>query len=148
MESLIPAISGLVGVVTGIIAKGFFDLYSMRKKNLYETKFKQKETRFKAILLLMYSYLNYEKEKVRLLRHRSDLVSKEDLSDELHAEWTNMTLYATDSVIIKMKTFLETPDIDNFNSTILAMRRSLYAIKTNLTEKELRIQPKPSNSPK
>jgi hypothetical protein len=135
-EIMISAI-GFIGI--GGILKSFLDFIIENKKRKDDSKQQFKETRYKAIILLMHSLINYEKEKNNLLIHRPNIQSKEELSDELYAEWINMSLYASDKVILKMKEFVVNPNNTNFNCTILEMRKDLYSIKTKLKENNLNI---------
>jgi hypothetical protein len=126
----IISIIGLIGI--GGILKSIFNLFINNKKQKSETQHQFKETRYKAIILLIYAYINYEKEKNKIISHRPDINSKDLLYDEIYAEWINMTLFASDEVILKMKNFLDNPVNDSFNKTILSMRKDLYGIKSKI----------------
>ena len=86
-----------------------------------------------------HALVNYDKEKHRLLALSSDIKSQEVLFDEACTEWINMTLYASDRVMLAMKRFLETTNQITFNDTILAMRKDLYGIKTKLRTEDLKL---------
>lgn len=128
-QDIISAI-GLIGI--GGLLKGLFDFFIADRKRKSETKHQFKETRYKAIILLCYAYVNFDKEGTNLIVQRPDINSKERLFNELNAEWINMTLYASDKVLLAMKKFLESKNPTEFNELILAMRKDLYGIKTSI----------------
>lgn len=128
---------GLIGL--GGLLKSLLDFFIDERKRKSETQHQFKETRYKAIILLTYALINYDKEKSRLLAHRPDMKSKEELFDEVYTEWINMTLYASDTVMLAMKRFLETLNQNTFNETILSMREDLYGIKTKLRVENLKL---------
>ena len=98
-----------------------------------------KETRYKAIILLCYAYVNFEKEGTKIIIQRPDIDSRDRLYNELNTEWINMTLYASDKVLLSMKKFLESKEQTDFNKLILAMRKDLYGIKTDLKIEHLKL---------
>lgn len=126
---------GLIGI-GGIIVK-FLDFFVERKKRKFHTKHEFKETRYKAIILLCYSYLNFENEGAKIIKIRPDISTEELLNQELNVEFMNMTLYASDKVIISMKKFIESKNRPHFNNLILTMRRDLYGIKSKLKVEDL-----------
>lgn len=109
-----------------------FDFFLADKKRKAENKHKLKEDRYKAIILLCYALINYEKESTTLIIQRPDINTKERLISELNAEWINMVLYASDKVILAMKKFLKLENKSSFNQLILTMRKDLYGIKTGI----------------
>ena len=74
----------------------------------------------------------YDKEKTTLVINRPDIGSIERLRNELQAEFINMSLFASDTVAIKMKHFLISQTKETLNDLALAMRKDLYGIKTKL----------------
>src|SRR6187431_2002472 len=93
-NAIIQFIFGTIfGTAFGSVITGLISAHFDKKKNKYTSKHKFKEDRYKVVILLMYSLTNYEKEQEKLQKQRPDLTSKEDLIDELTAEWTNMSLY-------------------------------------------------------
>lgn len=116
----------------GAILQSALNFYIASRKRKSEQKQQFKETRYKAIILLCHAHVYYEREKRQLEVHRPDIKSREELSDELKMEWMNMSLYASDKVILAMKKFVETENKKTFNQLILAMRKDLYGIRTKL----------------
>lgn len=136
-QEIISAI-GLIGL--GGLLKGLLDFFIADRKRKSETKHQFKETRYKAIIMLCYTYVNFEREGTTIVNHRPDINSKERLFNELNAEWINMTLYASDKVLLAMKNFLKSGKESEFNELILAMRRDLYGIKTRIKMGNLRLE--------
>ncbi|MGS2763767.1 hypothetical protein [Sinomicrobium sp. M5D2P9] len=128
-QDIISAI-GLIGI--GGLIKGLFDFFIAERKRKSETKHQFKEIRYKAIILLCYAYVNFDEEGTNLIVQRPDINSRERLFNELNAEWINMTLYASDKVLLAMKKFLESLNPPEFNELILTMRKDLYGIKTSI----------------
>jgi len=128
---------GLIGI--GGLLKSIIDFFIDNRKRRTETQHEFKEKRYKAILLLLYALVYYEKDQDQVKKHRPDIKSKDDLINEIRAEWTNMILYASDSVITTMKVFLHEPNVSNFSKTLLTMRKDLYGLRTNLGFKDLKI---------
>ncbi|AQG79510.1 hypothetical protein [Spirosoma montaniterrae] len=129
----------LTALGLGAILTKFFEYASDRQKTKEQTKHDFKQTRYKAIILLMYSLLDFEKQNKMLQQNNRHFTDKTELWEELKAEWTNMTLYASDNVVRAMKQFLREPTLDSYNVTTLAMRKDLYNIKTKLTLEDLRL---------
>lgn len=125
------AVLGLIGIGGIIQALVSYIIGSRKKKS--DAKQELKETRYKAILLLCYAFVNYEREKTTLVINRPNITSKDELLNELNVEWVNMSLYASDNVILKMKQLLEKQTHDCYNALIVEMRRDLYSVKSKLT---------------
>ncbi|WP_460961269.1 hypothetical protein [Spirosoma litoris] len=123
----------------GAILSKVFEYASDRQKTKEQTKHDFKQTRYKAIILLMYSLLDFEKHNKTLLLNNRNFKDKAELWEELKTEWTNMTLYASDDVVRAMKKFLQNPTLDTYNVTTLSMRKDLYNIKTKLTLEDLKL---------
>ena len=133
-EEIINTIA-LIGL--GGIFKSIYDSYSENKKKINEKRHQFKEPRYKAILLLLYALLYYDKQAEKLKRHRPDIQSKEDLIDEVKVECANMILFASDEVILAMKDFIKDVNSNNYTKTALAIRKDLYELKTKLTPQNI-----------
>lgn len=133
---------GLIGI--GGLLKSSFDYLISIQRQKNEAKNNFKEIRYKSIVLLCYALANFEKEKTSLIINRPDLTSKKTLENELHAEFINMSLFASDKVILAMKLFLENQNNNSLNNLALSMRKDLYGIRTKLKNVSLEIV-KPKN---
>jgi len=125
-NEIIPILS-LLGI--GGIVGAFFNSIWERNKAISLQKQQYKETRYKAIILLMYGYLEYKDESDFLIIHRPDLNSKEKLFLELKTEWNNMIIYASDEVLLKSYAFLNKPSHENYKKFAIAMRKDLWGGK-------------------
>jgi hypothetical protein len=104
-----------------------------RKSSQLLKKQEFKETRYKCIIMLMLSLLDFEKNKQMLHLHgRQYINNKEDLTYELKLELNNMILYASEEVLQKTYIFIQNPLEDNFYKVALAMRRDLWGGKLSL----------------
>lgn len=129
---------GLIGI--GGLLKSAFDYFFVEKrKRKDQSRHEFKELRYKAIIILCYSLLKYDSNKERLSLHRPDIKSREELMNEIELEWINMTLYASSSVIMTTKKFIQFNTKENLMEMLFAMRKSLYDIKTNLEPHHLEL---------
>lgn len=128
-EQILTAL-GLVGF--GGLLKSLFDFFIASRKAKQDSKHTLKETRYKAIILLCYALVNYDREKTTLVINRPDITSIDRLRNEVHAEFINMSLFGSDKVILEMKQFLLKQNNQTLNDLALAMRKDLYGIRTNL----------------
>lgn len=131
------AIIGALGL--GALIPKLFEVYSDEQKNKQQSRHEFKQVRYKAIILLMYAYLDFDKRNKFLLSQNRNFRGRDELKEELLTEWTNMVLYASDSVILAMRSFIEQPIENNFIAVSLAMRKDLYNVKTSLTINDLKI---------
>ncbi|MCH7411272.1 hypothetical protein MM239_17890 [Belliella sp. DSM 111904] len=121
---------GLVGF--GGLLKSLFDFLIASRKAKQESKHALKEVRYKAIILLCYALVYYDREKTTFIINRPDINSVERLRNEVHVEFINMSLFASDKVILEIKQFLGKQDSQTLNNLALAMRKDLYGIRTSL----------------
>ncbi|MGE0267151.1 MAG: hypothetical protein AB7S78_01665 [Candidatus Omnitrophota bacterium] len=128
ISEIIPILS-LLGI--GGIIGAFFNNIWERNKAVSLQKQQYKETRYKAIILLMYGYLEYKDSSDFLIIQRPDLNSKERLYLELKTEWNNMILYASDDVLLKSYNFLNDPTPESYKQAVIAMRKDLWGGRIN-----------------
>ncbi len=129
---------GLVGF--GGLLKSLFDFLIASKKSKQDSKHALKEIRYKAIILLCYASIYYDREKTTLIINRPDINSIDRLRNEIHAEFINMSLYGSDSVILTMKQFILEQSNETLNNIALAMRKDLYGIWTSLKSNHFAIE--------
>lgn len=127
LDQIITAI-GLVGL--GGLLKSGFDFLISKRKSKHDSKQSFKETRYKAVILLCYASVYYNREQLTLIINRPDITSKDRLSNELKAEFLNMSLYASDAVIEAMKKFISNDNSKALSNLALSMRKDLYGVKT------------------
>lgn len=104
-----------------------------RKSSQLLKKQEFKETRYKCIIMLMLSLLDFEKNKQMLHLHgRQYINNKEDLTYELKLELNNMILYASDEVLETTNNFIQNPSQRNFYKVALGMRKDLWGGKISM----------------
>jgi type II secretory pathway component PulJ len=130
-------ISLLTALSIGALISSSFQFWIDKAKSQRQKRDDFKETRYKAIVILMHSLLEFDLAKPMLEQHRKDLKNVEDLKYELLSEWRNMLLFASDGVLRAMKIFLKSPTEENFWRTGLEMRKDLYGLKTKIEVKDL-----------
>lgn len=124
LSNIVSILAGLgVGGLLGVFAKSILD-----KRQLKFTKvFDYKETRYKALTILMLTAANPSKyELAQLKRHRPDMNGLDDLHRELELEYHNAMLFASDKVLKHFATFLQDQTMANYEAVARAMREDLY----------------------
>lgn len=124
----------------GAIVKSFVDTALSKRQNQSQKQHDFKETRYKALILLMLATLDFEKSISNLKKHGRDFTSREDLLDEIKVERDNMILFASDTVINTLKEFIVAPTEDTFYNAAIQMRKDLYGLKTKLQPNDLLIK--------
>ncbi|PIR25083.1 MAG: hypothetical protein COX62_02565 [Deltaproteobacteria bacterium CG_4_10_14_0_2_um_filter_43_8] len=112
-----------LGSLIGVFLKSYLD----RKSNLLSQKHDFKFTRYKCILMLMVSSLDFEKQKTVLKEHGRNFNSTDDLFDELKAEKINMVLFSDEKTIHSLDRFIKNPSQQNLENTANHMRKDLWS---------------------
>lgn len=138
MSYIVPLTTFLAAIlgaaIPGVLA------YMLEKRKIRDQSLHIfKETRYKAIIILMYGLFNFDKYGNTLQKNNSNISDKEKLKDELLIELANMTLFAKDEVIFSVKKFINEPSEDHYYNATLEMRRDLYKAKTELTVNSLKM---------
>jgi len=82
----------------------------------------------------------FKPSNIKYLSNRQpDIYSAEDVIEYLKAEYHEMMLYASNEVVLNVKSFIETPTKDNFLETVLAMRQDLWSKKPEFTVREIKL---------
>jgi len=122
-------ISVLVLLGLGGVLGTYFRILCERRNTALLQKQEFKETRYKCIILLMHSALDFEKNKPMLHQQGRNFASLDDLLDELKTEWHNMILFASDEVLKSAHDFILNPSQTAFHKTALSMRKDLWGGK-------------------
>lgn len=133
-EQVISAI-GLIGF--GGLIKSGFDYFIATKKAKQDAKHSFKVIRYKTIILLCYAMVHYDREKSTLVINRPNINSLDRLRNEVEAEFINMSLFASDNVILKMREFVCEESRITLNDLAVAMIKDLYGISTRLNSNHL-----------
>ncbi|MGV8135066.1 MAG: hypothetical protein AB2L20_07620 [Mangrovibacterium sp.] len=131
----IVTLIGFMGI--GALIKSFVDAALHKRQNRSQKQREFKETRYKALIMLMLAMLDFEKSLPNLKKHGRDFASVEELSDEIKTERNNMILFASDEVINSLKRFLLNPTAQTFYEAAVQMRKDLYNLKTKLNTDDL-----------
>ncbi|MBI5789015.1 MAG: hypothetical protein HZA78_09195 [Candidatus Schekmanbacteria bacterium] len=130
LEKVFTVLS-LVGL--GGILGNYFRILWERQNSAQLQKQEFKEKRYKCVVILLLSYLDFEKSKPLLHLHgRKEINSIEDLKDELEVEWNNMILFASEDVLMTLRLFIKTPSKEKFVAVAVAMRNDLWGGKISL----------------
>jgi len=125
-------ISAVISFGLGTVLGTYLKIRWERSNSAQLQKQEYKTNRYKAVVLLMYGLLDFDKEKGRLKKHGRDFANAADLVDELKTEWNNMLFYAADDVLKTFQDFINRPDPENYRRCALAMRKDLWGGKVSL----------------
>jgi len=136
METITQIILSLLGIIgIGGIITAIFN----RSKEIEFQKLEQKQKRYKSMLLYMDVF--FEPKNIKYLSSRQpDINSVEDVIEYLKAEYHEMLLYASKSVIFTTKEFIDNPNKDNFLRVVFAMRSDLWIRKNDLKLNEIKLK--------
>jgi hypothetical protein len=123
LSSLITGLVAGLGIGTAITA---LIQHSLKlKESTHESQRKDLEARYKVVILLMYAAFDFagNGKKIRLIR--PDLRSKQDVLEELEAEWTNMILFSSPVTLKSLRQFIKEQTREHLLTTAFAMRKDL-----------------------
>ncbi len=120
---------GLLGI--GGLITMFFRIRWERKNEVLSHKQEFMETRYKCVIQLMYSALDFDSRNLLLRQYSRNFNNIDELIDELKAEWNHMILYASDEVLISVKQFIQNPTIEHYGQCASAMRKNLWGEKVS-----------------
>ena len=120
------SISVIVLLGLGGILGTYFRILRERHNKTLLQKQDFKEARYKCIILLMYSFLDFEKYNPILKQQGRNFNTQDELKDELKTEWHNMILFASDDVLKSTHAFINNPSKEAFRESALAMRKDLW----------------------
>ena len=126
VSNWITLITGLLsGLGIGTIGTAYIQHLLKKQDVAYQSQRQDLEKRYRVIILLMYTAFDFEINKSNLRIQRPDLQSKEDVLEDLKAEWFNMLLFASNETLTQLNGFIKTPNLENLKATALSMRNDL-----------------------
>ena len=130
MENVFTVL-GLLGI--GGLLGNYIRILLERQNTALLQKQDYKEARYKCIMILALSLLDFEKNKYLLQQNRREYIkTSDDLISELKIEWNNMLLFASDEVLLNMHNFIKCPSKSTFRIFAIAMRKDLWGGKLSL----------------
>jgi hypothetical protein len=130
IENAISAL-GLLGL-GGVLGTYLRILWERRNSALLQNQ-EFKDARYKCIIMLMYTALDFEKRGPGLKQFGRNFQSNSDVIDELKAEWHNAILFASEEALRSIYVFINQPSAAAFKQSALAMRRDLWGGKMSGT---------------
>ena len=130
-------ISAVISFGLGTVLGTYLKIRWERSNSAQLQKQEYKTARYKAVILLMYSLLDFDKNKDKLEKHGRVFANADDLVDELKTEWNNMLLYASDDVLKTLQEFVNRPTQDAFRRGALAMRGDLWGGRVSLRPEDI-----------
>ena len=134
VENVLSAL-GLLGI--GGLLGTYLRIVWERKNSAQLQKQEFKDTRYKCIIMLMYTMLDFDKRSKGLDKFGRNFGTKEELLDEIKAEWHNAILFASDEVLEDLHNFIKTPSSDLFKKSALSMRKDLWGGNLSATLESL-----------
>ncbi len=118
------AISALgVGGLLGALVKSVLD----KRQYKFSKAFDYKESRYKAMMILMWIAMNPNEHELKQLRlHRPQIKNAKELENELNLEYHNAMLFASDTVLNNLMAFMKNKNPENWQHTVRAMKKDLY----------------------
>lgn len=139
MQDLPQTISSIIALLgLGGIIGSYITFRLNRSKELEFKQREQKEKRYKSIMLFMDAYLNPANTTYLNDIHPA-LKTANDTKEWLKAEYHDMMLYASKSVIEAVRDFINSPSEESFSAAILEMRRDLRGGKHDFEGSEIRL---------
>ena len=127
---------GLGGLITAVVSH-----HLGKGKEIDFKKREQKERRYRSALLFMDVYL--EPDNIRFFSTRQPptppIVSRQDVIENLKAEYHEMLLYSPKEVLVAVKRFILEPTHENFLTAILEMRADVWIGKHDLKIEEIKV---------
>lgn len=128
VETALSAV-GLLGL--GGLLGTYLQLIWQRRNSVLLQQQEFKDTRFKCIIMLMYTVLDFEKRGRGLEQFGRNFRSREEVLDELKAEWHNAILFASEDALQSIHGFIRDPSVASFKRAALAMRKDLWGGKSS-----------------
>jgi hypothetical protein len=111
---------GIGSVITALIQ------HSLKRREVaHQSQREALEARYKVIILLMYAAYDFESNEAPMRINRPDLKSRNDVLENLHAEWINATLFASESTLNALCHFLSDPSFKHLAECAVSMRQDL-----------------------
>ena len=115
----VSTILGLLGL--GGLLGTYFRILCERRNTALLQKQDYKEVRYKCIIILAMTLMDFEKNKFLLHQNnRAYIKTPEGLISELKIEWNNMILFASDEVLSTMHEFILKPSKEVFRKFYLS----------------------------
>src|SRR3990170_8477586 len=130
IENVLSAL-GLLGI--GGAIGTYLRIIWERRNSAQLQKQDFKDARYKCIIMLMYTLLDFEKRNIGLDKFGRNFSTPKDLADEIKAEWHNAILFASDEVLENLYSFIKNPSPASFKKTALSMRKDLCGGKLSAT---------------
>lgn len=134
VENVLSAL-GLLGI--GGALGTYLRIVWERKGSAQLQKQEFKDTRYKCIIMLMYTLLDFDKRSKGLDKFGRNFKTQEELIDEIKAEWHNAILFASDEVLENLHVFIKNPSAESFKKSALAMRKDLWGGRLSATLESL-----------
>ena len=121
-------IIGALGI--GGIISSYFTLIWKNKQQDYRIRQELKEKRYKCIILLLQTRLDFKKKLEYLHNYGySEISSLEDLNELLKDELINSYLFASTNFISALEQFIEQPNKENLLIIAKEIRKDLWNLK-------------------
>jgi hypothetical protein len=131
----------ILGLGLGSAVTGLIQYLLKQKEAAYQSRRQELEKRYRVIILLMYAAYDFKSNKTTLRIQRPDLKNRQDILDELKAEWYNMLLFASTETQKDLHSFIKTPNLENLKKAAISMRLDLGRGKIGSELDDLQFEP-------
>ena len=133
LSAVVAMLSALgVGGLLGACLQSWF----ARQNELKAKERDKKQHRYEALTIQMITKLEPAR-MGKLREYRPDLLSIEDLDDELKVELLNSMMFASDDVVNALAAFILHPSYQHYFKTVKHMRQDLWKTRTKLNQQLL-----------
>jgi hypothetical protein len=96
-----------------------------RREAAFESQRQDLQARYRVVILLMYAAFDFDGKETALRINRPNLKTRQDVLDDLRAEWVNMLLFASEKTLDALGLFISSPTADNLVASAASMRGDL-----------------------
>ena len=115
----------LAGLGIGSVLTALIQHSLRRREAAHQSQREALELRYKVIILLMYAAYDFRSNETTIRIKRPDLGSRNAVLEELHAEWINATLFASDQTLSALTRFMNDPSFKHLAECAVSMRQDL-----------------------
>jgi hypothetical protein len=111
-----------------------------RREAAHQSQREALEARYKVMILLMYAAYDFKANETAIRIQRPDLKTRNEVLENLHAEWINAMLFASDRTLTALTYFLNDPSFKHLADCAVSMRQDLGRGQLPLQEMDVPVR--------